>query len=201
MLIKRLESFALYGAEWVLYLLLGLSVITVALILYKIFVLIHYRLDSELPGEQDYDRIKDRLKPPIRDIFEKNLYLDAEIALETTEKQLRDLLGWGLTFLGTVGSNAPFIGLFGTVIGVINAFYGLANRGAMEAGGVGAVMSGIAEALVATGVGLFVAIPSVIAYNHLSRAIGCLIEDHLLLFRHIRSLRKVKRDGSEDRQY
>jgi biopolymer transport protein ExbB/biopolymer transport protein TolQ len=68
-----------------------------------------------------------------------------------------------MTLLGTLGNNAPFIGLFGTVLGVIEAFQHL-SEGAGEAA-MGSVMSGIAEALVATGVGIFVAIPAVVAYN------------------------------------
>ena len=70
----------------------------------------------------------------------------------------------GLTALATLGSNAPFIGLFGTVLGIIQAFGSLANSS-----NTSSVMSGISEALVATAVGLFVAIPAVIAYNVLSR--------------------------------
>ena len=74
-----------------------------------------------------------------------------------------------LAFLGTLGNNAPFIGLFGTVLGVIRAFFDLARNPA--AGGAGSVMSGISEALVATAVGLFVALPAVVAYNLFQRAL------------------------------
>ena len=73
-----------------------------------------------------------------------------------------------LAFLGTLGSNAPFVGLFGTVLGIIRAFHDLA-AGAMAGQGTQAVMSGIAEALVATGVGLLVALPAVAMYNVLIR--------------------------------
>jgi biopolymer transport protein ExbB len=73
-----------------------------------------------------------------------------------------------LAFLGTLGNNAPFVGLFGTVLGIIRAFHDLAG-GAMQGQGTQAVMSGIAEALVATGVGLLVALPSVAMYNVLIR--------------------------------
>jgi biopolymer transport protein ExbB/biopolymer transport protein TolQ len=69
----------------------------------------------------------------------------------------------GLGFLATIGSTAPFIGLFGTVVGIINAFRGIAATGS---GGMAAVSGGIAEALVATALGIFVAIPAVMAYNH-----------------------------------
>ena len=67
-----------------------------------------------------------------------------------------------LGILGTLGNNAPFIGLFGTVLGIIKAFSDLARN---QASGAGAVMSGISEALVATAIGLLVAIPAVIAFN------------------------------------
>jgi biopolymer transport protein ExbB/biopolymer transport protein TolQ len=69
----------------------------------------------------------------------------------------------GLGNLATIGSTAPFIGLFGTVVGIINAFRGIAATGS---GGMAAVSGGIAEALVATALGIFVAIPAVVAFNH-----------------------------------
>jgi biopolymer transport protein ExbB len=72
-----------------------------------------------------------------------------------------------LAFLGTLGNNAPFLGLLGTVLGIIRAFADLAaNPGAA---GAGTVMAGISEALVATAVGLFVALPAVVAYNLFQR--------------------------------
>jgi biopolymer transport protein ExbB/biopolymer transport protein TolQ len=71
----------------------------------------------------------------------------------------------GISGLATIGATAPFVGLLGTVIGVINAFVGIASSGS---GGIGAVSAGIAEALVETALGLFVAIPAVWFYNYLS---------------------------------
>ena len=80
----------------------------------------------------------------------------------------------GLAGLGTVGATAPFVGLFGTVAGIINAFRGMALTGS---GGIGAVSAGIAEALIATAVGLGVAIPAVWAFNYLtSRVEGFTVE-------------------------
>lgn len=70
----------------------------------------------------------------------------------------------GVSSLATIGSTAPFVGLLGTTIGVINAFTGIAATGS---GGIGAVSAGIAEALVETALGLFVAIPAVWFYNYL----------------------------------
>jgi biopolymer transport protein ExbB len=71
----------------------------------------------------------------------------------------------GMSVLASVGSVAPFVGLLGTVIGIISAFQGIAAEGS---GGLGAVSAGIAEALIVTAIGLLVAIPSVLAFNFLS---------------------------------
>ena len=71
----------------------------------------------------------------------------------------------GVSALATIGSTAPFVGLLGTVVGVINAFTGIATVGGA---GIGAVSAGIAEALVETALGLFVAIPAVWFYNYLT---------------------------------
>lgn len=74
----------------------------------------------------------------------------------------------GLGFLATIGSTAPFIGLFGTVVGIINAFRNIAATGS---GGMSVVSGGIAEALVSTALGIFVAIPAVVAFNHFTNQI------------------------------
>jgi len=71
----------------------------------------------------------------------------------------------GVSALATIGATAPFVGLLGTVVGVINAFTGIASTGS---GGIGAVSAGIAEALVETALGLVVAIPAVWFYNYLT---------------------------------
>jgi biopolymer transport protein ExbB/TolQ len=86
-------------------------------------------------------------------------------ALEDANAETLVQMKRGLGYLATIGSTAPFIGLFGTVIGIINAFRGIAATGS---GGMAAVSGGIAEALVATALGIFVAIPAVVAYNHFS---------------------------------
>jgi biopolymer transport protein ExbB/biopolymer transport protein TolQ len=74
----------------------------------------------------------------------------------------------GIGSLGTIATTSPFIGLFGTVIGIINAFAGMANTGS---GGIAAVSAGIAEALIATALGLFVAIPAAWMFNHFTNAL------------------------------
>ncbi|MBS4069557.1 MAG: MotA/TolQ/ExbB proton channel family protein [Sulfurimonas sp.] len=86
--------------------------------------------------------------------------------------KIRILLEKRLGILATFGNNAPFIGLFGTVLGIINAFHTLSKG---DEFGINAVMGGISEALVATAAGLFVAIPSVIAYNYFIRKIKMLL--------------------------
>ena len=80
-----------------------------------------------------------------------------------TEEALR--LERGLSFLATIGSSAPFVGLFGTVVGIMNSFHQIGQSGAAS---FQVVAPGIAEALFATAVGLFAAIPAVIAYNYCS---------------------------------
>jgi biopolymer transport protein ExbB/biopolymer transport protein TolQ len=91
-------------------------------------------------------------------------------SVELVQSVLRDSMSetlinlkWGLGFLATIGSTAPFIGLFGTVVGIINAFRSIAASGS---GGMSVVSGGIAEALVSTALGIFVAIPAVVAFNH-----------------------------------
>ncbi len=74
----------------------------------------------------------------------------------------------GVPSMATIATTAPFIGLFGTVIGIINAFRGMAMTGS---GGIGAVSAGIAEALVTTALGLFVAIPAAWMFNHFTNTL------------------------------
>jgi biopolymer transport protein ExbB/TolQ len=105
-----------------------------------------------------------------------------EKILETQEARERDLLERGASFLGTVGANAPFLGLTGTVLGILAAFRRMGESGG--SGGV-EVMSSIAGALVATAAGLIVAIPAVVFYNllkaHIRRSLGSLKEIRALL--------------------
>jgi biopolymer transport protein ExbB/biopolymer transport protein TolQ len=95
---------------------------------------------------------------------------DPAASLELVTSALRDSISEtlvqlkrGLGFLATTSSAAPFIGLFGTVVGIINAFQSIAATGS---GGMSVVSGGIAEALVSTALGIFVAIPALVAYNH-----------------------------------
>lgn len=94
---------------------------------------------------------------------------DTQAMLEGAQRAMRasfqremDVLESGLAFLASVGSVSPYVGLFGTVWGIMNSFRGLAN---VQQATLAAVAPGIAEALVATAIGLFAAIPAVVAYN------------------------------------
>jgi len=86
-------------------------------------------------------------------------------ALERAEAIVHAELKKGVSSLATIGSTGPFVGLFGTVVGIINAFKGISQE---KSTGLGAVAGGISEALVTTAVGLFVALPAVWMYNYFS---------------------------------
>jgi biopolymer transport protein ExbB/biopolymer transport protein TolQ len=187
MLIERLLQVALLGSSWVMYLLLGLSVFSIAAMAERCVYFLRRRDDIDELGERlieflscgDLEGAEALLKrsrsveasvllPALR-------YLDggADAVADAIDGQFiraRQELERGSTLLGTLGNNTPFIGLFGTIIGVIIAFrqLGVSQSGAS----MNAVMGGIAEALVATGVGLFVAIPAVVAYNLVQKRIG-----------------------------
>ena len=97
--------------------------------------------------------------------LEMDRAIRSELSIERTK------LEQGLTVLATLGSNSPFIGLFGTVLGIIEAFGALGSHQNNTAD----IMTGVSEALFATAVGLFVAIPAVIAFNYFSRKIRILL--------------------------
>jgi biopolymer transport protein ExbB/biopolymer transport protein TolQ len=84
-------------------------------------------------------------------------------ALERAEAIVHAKLKRGLAVLATIGATAPFVGLLGTVIGILHAFQQIATQ---KTSGIGAVAGGISEALVTTAFGLFVAIPAVMAFNY-----------------------------------
>jgi biopolymer transport protein ExbB len=104
--------------------------------------------------------------------------VDLVEALDRSLERVRDrqvaALKRGLSGLATIGSTAPFVGLFGTVVGIIKAFTSMSASGS---GGLAAVSADIAEALVATGLGLFVAIPAVALFNYLSSRVEELTVD------------------------
>lgn len=108
-----------------------------------------------------------------------------EDTLSAAQLRERSRTERGLTLLGTLGNNAPFVGLLGTVLGIIQAFHTLS---ANPQGGAAGVMAGISEALVATAVGLFVALPAVIGFNYFGRRASAVSQHmqslgHMLLAR------------------
>lgn len=184
-IVDKLLGLTLLGTEWILWLLLALSVISVAIMLERMMYFLRMRLDMKAFMTTLTKNLADRDYDAAQKVCEQSPAIEAQVALrgfasrsrgpdamrETMEGFLigeRQVLDRGLVVLGTLGNNAPFIGLFGTVIGIIMAFNDLANN---PAGGPSVVMAGISEALVATAVGLIVAIPAVIAFNAFNRVV------------------------------
>ena len=162
-----------------MWLLLILSVVSVAIILERIWFHVHIRHNFSDFNKKLIDLLAAKKYEQAEGLCHGSKSLEAEVAkagldgrklsenvllatLENFASQQKRKLDAGLVVLGTLGNNAPFIGLFGTVIGIIKAFNDLASN---PDGGPQVVMAGISEALVATAVGLLVAIPAVIAYN------------------------------------
>ena len=114
-------------------------------------------------GMREYQKLRERR------ITDNSALLDgARRAMRASFQREVDALEVNLSFLGTVGSVAPYVGLFGTVWGIMHAFTGLA---ALTQVTLASVAPGIAEALVATAIGLFAAIPAVVAYNRFAHDI------------------------------
>lgn len=117
-------------------------------------------------GMEEYR--KARLSFSGKDIDTSALLDGARRAMRAAYQREMDALESHLSFLASVGSVSPYVGLFGTVWGIMNSFRGLAN---VQQATLAAVAPGIAEALVATAIGLFAAIPAVVAYNRYSHDI------------------------------
>jgi len=170
------------GSKWVLWLLIGLSLAAVTVMAERLWFFIQEkkpadRLAAAMKALRDKGA-EDALKllkgqrsievAVVRACLERigdgaGTVDEVRAAVVEQERQRYEKR---LAFLGTLGNNAPFVGLFGTVLGIIRAFHDLAGSPLQ---GTQAVMSGIAEALVATGVGLLVALPAVATYNAFMR--------------------------------
>lgn len=178
-----LRGFAGLGAQWILWLLVGLSVAALAIIIERTAYLFSVRDDyvklrTELQvllargqTEKAQQRLDASPSCEARILRAGIAASNAEEAEErmTGESELQKLsMERRLAFLGTLGNNAPFIGLLGTVIGIIGAFHQLdASAGRLSAG----LMAEIGEALIATAIGLLVALPAVAAFNIFQRMI------------------------------
>jgi biopolymer transport protein ExbB len=186
-MVEQIKNVLLHaGAAWVLWVLFGLSVVSIAIMLdrWRVFWLqrddfpalvrtIHYAL-----AERNFEAARKRLvaSPSVEaavalagmEQWESGGAAMGE-AMAAAAGLQRARLEKRLLFLGTVGNNAPFVGLLGTVIGVVGAFGELAGSSMADASAGLAperVMSAIAEALVATAAGLVVAIPAVAVFNY-----------------------------------
>ncbi|HVI23494.1 MAG TPA: MotA/TolQ/ExbB proton channel family protein [Myxococcales bacterium] len=179
MIADKLLSFTLMGAGWVLWLLVGLSVVSVTVIVERGVYFWRRRMSHRFPrllalaqagdladaGEIAEGDSMEAEVARVAGLRSRNHEEVAEAISSVIEKR-RLSYEQGLFILGTLGNNAPFVGLFGTVLGIIRAFADLANS---SKAGAQTVMAGISEALVATAVGLFVAIPAVLAFNVFQR--------------------------------
>lgn len=200
MLSQIFLGMSLMGAEWVLYLLIILSILSVAVIFER--VTFYRSADRQLAifraairkaamdGKWDeikkisYERIEaqkgraaDLEVMMVLDLASNPLAAKVDILSEIAHDSVaRSRLHWerNLAILATIGSNAPFVGLFGTVLGIIKAFHDLSQQ---AGAGAQVVTGGIAEALVATAVGILVAVPAVVAYNIFQRRVRAAISE------------------------
>ena len=197
------------GSSWVLYLLLALSFAAVAVMLERAWFYVQERRPSAALAEA----LETLHRKGAADALAKLTGLrsmevavaraclghaaDGPAAVEERKagavEHERARYEKRLAFLGTLGNNAPFIGLFGTVLGIIRAFHDLAGSSIQ---GTQAVMSGIAEALVATGVGLIVALPAVATYNLFTRYVERATSATEVLAHEILASLKTERPGA-----
>ncbi len=184
-IVDKLLAVTLLGSEWVLWLLLALSVISLGVIVERAIFYTRIRLNFAEFSETVTQKLINEDIEGIRTVCQNSPSIEPQTLLRglnyrdkgvsAMEQSMtsflfgeRQKLDHGLVILGTLGNNAPFIGLFGTVLGIIQAFH---NLSANPAGGPSVVMAGISEALIATAVGLIVAIPAVIAFNGYQRVV------------------------------
>jgi biopolymer transport protein ExbB/biopolymer transport protein TolQ len=214
MLIERLLKVALLGSGWVLYLLVGLSILSFSTMFERWIFFLRRRENPNQLQAALRERLRDNDLPGAEKLLSSSRSVEARVALEglswhaggpaaiedAVDAELaraKPELERGLNLLGTLGNNAPFVGLFGTVLGVIIAFHALGDSGG-NANAMGGVMKGIAEALVATGVGLFVALPAVVAYNVIQKRIAEIETAVVALTKLITAYVKLSERGGSD---
>lgn len=184
MLTERLIIISSIAHEGILWCLMLLSVISVAVMLDRFFFLRNARLESALILSEMMSAVESGRNSHMKLIYDKYSLLPMGYILQTAWDHIINKGSSGLEelissqimthklklekrlgFLATLGSNAPFIGLLGTIFGVMESFEALGSPN----GSVDVVMVGISKALVATAVGLVVAIPAITAYNYLQK--------------------------------
>ena len=185
---QKFLAFTLLGAEWVLWLLIGLSIVSLAIMVERGVFFARRGVDCAALGAQLRALLVDGAYAGARDLVEGRHDLESLVvaaglaqidrgtnavdeAMLSAKARERLRLERNLAVLGTLGNNTPFIGLFGTVLGIIKASHDLTARQAAGGAAASAVMAGVFEALVATAVGLLVAIPAVIGFNYFQRRV------------------------------
>ncbi len=180
-----LKSFAFTGGEWVIYILILCSVLSIAVMIERGMILFKERKEIRVVKsilDQSFERgALEKTSEDLKDLsgvsaqILKAGLIRVSGGIEAMEESIaaavmdqRRRIDVRMVVLNTLGNNAVYIGLFGTVLGVIKAFRDLAQE---SGAGPEVVMQGLSEALIATAVGLLVAIPCVIAYNVLQKQI------------------------------
>ncbi|MBC7821497.1 MAG: MotA/TolQ/ExbB proton channel family protein [Planctomycetaceae bacterium] len=181
MLTQLFLRLSFLGAEWVLWLLVALSLLSGTLVYEKVKFFRRNPSGDDEFATQLYARLVAGDLPRARALISESRCIERDIiaaglealprginacgeAMLAAKAKLRPRLDAHLALLATIGSNAPFVGLLGTVLGVIKAAHDLGGKGDPAA-----VMTGVFEALVATAVGLAVAIPAVVMFNVFQR--------------------------------
>lgn len=199
MLTNQLLAVANIAHELILWFLILLSVFSCAIILERFFYLKNFLADTSKILSEMISALESNRNAHMKLIYDKYALLPAgkilqkawEHIIEKKDRGLEEMLNSHLLslkpkmeshigFLATLGSNAPFIGLLGTIFGVMEAFEALGA----ENSSVSAVMVGISKALVATAVGLIVAIPAITAYNFLQKKLK-------MIFHHLESMKET----------
>jgi biopolymer transport protein ExbB/TolQ len=220
MIVERLLKVALLGSSWVLYLLLFLSVVSFSTMFERYLYFKRHRVDFDDLRKRLRKHLQDEDLTAVEKLLAASKAIEARVALEAfhwssggpgamtdaVDSELSRVkleLERGTNLLGTLGNNAPFVGLLGTVLGVIISFHALGDAG-QNTQAMGGVMAGISEALVATGVGLFVALPAVVGYNAIQKRIGEIEAGALsltkLLTAYVRAADRAAQSGAAGRE-
>ena len=188
MLTQLFLKLTLVGAEWVLWVLVLLSFVSVGIIVDRLWYFAEHRVDvADLAAKLEQFLRQGDLKSAWQLVAGSDAIECVVVAaglaavgrgtqacseaMLSAKARTRSRLEARLAILGTIGSNAPFIGLLGTVLGIVKAAHDMSSNSSGSAADPNAVMAGVFEALVATAVGLCVAIPAVVAFNLLQRRV------------------------------
>ncbi|HQR28964.1 MAG TPA: MotA/TolQ/ExbB proton channel family protein [Anaeromyxobacteraceae bacterium] len=218
MLTQRILQLNLLGAEWVNWLLVVLSFVGVAITVDRLLLYVRTRegFSSLQAGIQGALRGRDlpaALALVQSDSLIRNVLRSGLQALQRGERDPKaieeDMLAQlaaersrydaRVAWLTTISNIAPLVGLLGTIIGIVGAFYGLGQAGTTQSAGNPAVMTSIAEALASTAIGIFVAVPGVVTYNLLRAHMAVRLRQAEALMREVLgNLGALERDPGED---